>query len=102
MSNIKTLEQLKKEFRHTKKDKIIEMFYNQGLTIIELIEILKQNNEEDKRSVQTYEKMRRNCEDEFYRKSYQTEIHKLNAKREVRKGILELLEKEKQRQLLKF
>lgn len=94
MEGIKTLEQFKKEFKHTRKDKIIEMFYNQGLTITELIEILKRNNEEDKRSVQVYERMRRNCEDEFYKKSYQTTIHKLNAKREVRNGILELLEAE--------
>ena len=94
MEDIKTLGQLKKEFRHTKKDKIIEMFYNQGLTIIELIETLKRNNEEDKCSVQIYERMRRNCKNEFYKKSYQTSIHKLNAKREVRKGILELLEVE--------
>lgn len=94
MEEIKTLEQFKKEFKHTRKDKIIEMFYNQGLTIIELVEILKRNNEEDKRSVQIYEIMRRNCENEFYKKSYQTSIHKLNAKREVRKSILELLEAE--------
>ncbi len=94
MKDIKTLEQFKREFKHTGKDKIIEMFYNQGLIIIELIEILKQNNKKDKCSVQRYEKMRRNCEDEFYKKSYQTSIHKLNAKREVRKNILELLDAE--------
>lgn len=40
-------------------------------------------------AVSHYEKQRRNTEDEFYKKSYQTSIHKFNAKREEIKGILE-------------
>ncbi len=94
MKEIKTLEQLKKEFKNISKDSIIEMFYNQSLTLIKLIDILERNNERDKYSVQRFEEMRRNCKEEFYKKSYQIQIHKLNAKREVRKSILELLEAE--------
>lgn len=44
-------------------------------------------------SVKRYEDMRRNCKDEFYLKSYQTTIHKLNAKRETIRNIIDLLEK---------
>lgn len=40
-------------------------------------------------AVSHYENQRRNIEDEFYKKSYQTSIHKFNAKREEIKGILE-------------
>lgn len=40
-------------------------------------------------AVRHYENQRRNTEDEFYKKSYQTSIHKFNAKREEIKGILE-------------
>lgn len=40
-------------------------------------------------AVRHYENQRRNTEDEFYKKSYQTSIHKLNAKRELIKYILE-------------
>ena len=39
--------------------------------------------------VRQYEKQRRNTENEFYKKSYQTTIHKFNARREEIKGILE-------------
>lgn len=60
-----------------------------------LIEKLEKANEEDTESVKYYEKMRRNCQaDSFYKKSYQTQIHKLNAKREVRRNILSILKGE--------
>ncbi|MGN1269360.1 MAG: hypothetical protein ACI4UU_00600 [Clostridia bacterium] len=57
-----------------------------------LIDKLEKANREDTESVKYYEKMRRSCqEDSFYKKSYQTQIHKLNAKREVRRNILSIL-----------
>ena len=34
MKGIKTLKQFKKEFQNTDKEKILEMFYNQGIKLI--------------------------------------------------------------------
>ena len=36
MKGIKSLEEFKKQFKHTSKDKIIEMFYEMGLELIKL------------------------------------------------------------------
>lgn len=41
--------------------------------------------------VKYYEKERRNAPDSFYKKSYQTQIHKYNAKRELIKEIINWL-----------
>lgn len=62
-----------------------------------LIEKLEKDNEQDTESVKRYEKMRRNCKDDsFYKKSYQTSIHKLNARRSLRSDILKILKGEKE------
>lgn len=58
-----------------------------------IIQQLKTKYEQLTQSVRRYEKMRRNCKDEFYLKSYQTTIHRLNAKRETISNIIDLLEK---------
>ena len=60
-----------------------------------LIETLEKANKEDIEKVKYYEKMRRNTTSEFYKKSYQTIIHKLNAKRETRRNILKIMKGEK-------
>lgn len=59
-----------------------------------LIEILEKANKEDTNTVKYYEKQRRLTTDDFYKKSYQTQIHKANARREVRKHILEIVKGE--------
>lgn len=41
--------------------------------------------------VKYYEKERRNTTDSFYKKSYQTQIHKYNAKRELIKELINWL-----------
>lgn len=56
-----------------------------------LIQKLEQCNSEDRERVQIYEKMRRNCKDNFYKKSYQRTIDILNASRMTRKHIIEML-----------
>ena len=60
----------------------------------ELIKKLKLDNEFDRENVKQLEALRRNTTSEFYRLSYQKKIHALNAKRELRKEILEFIEKE--------
>lgn len=52
---------------------------------------LKQDNELDTEEVKRLEALRRNTTSEFYRLSYQKTIHVLNARRELRKEILEYL-----------
>lgn len=59
----------------------------------ELIKKLKQDNELDTEEVKRLEAIRRNTTSEFYRLSYQKTIHVLNARRELRKEILEFLER---------
>ena len=60
-----------------------------------LIEKLETDNKQDTESVKRFEEMRRSCKDDnFYKKSYQTSIHKLNAKRGIRSEILEILKGE--------
>ena len=44
--------------------------------------------------VKYYEKVRRHTTDSFYKKSYQTHIHKYNAKRELIKEIINWLKGE--------
>ena len=61
-----------------------------------LIEILEKANKEDTNTVKYYEKQRRLTTDDFYKKSYQTQIHKANSRREVRKNILEIVKGENQ------
>lgn len=61
-----------------------------------LIDILEKENEEDKDTVKYYEKQRRITDSNFYKKCYQTQIHKANARREVRKHILEIVKGENQ------
>lgn len=58
----------------------------------QLIIKLKQDNELDTEEVKRLEALRRNTTSEFYRLSYQKTIHALNARRELRKEILEYLE----------
>lgn len=62
----------------------------------ELIEMLEKENEDDTFWVKRFEEKRRNTTDEFYKKSYQTTIHQLNAKRETRREILAILKGEKE------
>lgn len=61
--------------------------------IKELIQQLKIEYKQLTQSVKRYEEMRRKCKDEFYKKSYQTQIHKLNAKRETILADRERLQK---------
>lgn len=61
-----------------------------------LIEKLEKANKEDTNTVKYYEKQRRLTTDDFYKKSYQTQIHKANSRREVRKNILEIVKGENQ------
>ena len=42
---IKTLEQIKEEFKNTDKEKIIEMFYNQGMQMIKIANKLEEIND---------------------------------------------------------
>ena len=58
----------------------------------ELIKKLKLDNEFDKENVRQLEAIRRNTTSKFYKLSYQKKIHVLNARRELRKEILEYLE----------
>ncbi len=58
----------------------------------ELIKKLKLDNEFDRENVKQLEALRRNTTSEFYKSSYQKKIHALNAKRELRREILEYLE----------
>lgn len=53
---------------------------------------LKQDNKSDAEEVKRLEILRRNTTSEFYKLSYQKKIHALNAKRELRREILEYLE----------
>lgn len=53
---------------------------------------LKQDNKSDTEEVKRLEILRRNTTSEFYRLSYQKTIHVLNARRELRREILEFLE----------
>lgn len=62
----------------------------------ELIQQLKTKYEQLTQSVKKYEEMRRNCTDEFYLKSYQITIHRLNAKREIISEIIDKLKKYEQ------
>lgn len=58
-----------------------------------LMQKLEADNKEDSETVKYYENARRNCtENSFYKKSYQTTVDKLNAKIEIRKEILDILE----------
>lgn len=57
----------------------------------QLITKLKQDNELDTEEVKRLETLRRNTTSEFYKSSYQKKIHALNAKRELRKEMLEFL-----------
>lgn len=60
----------------------------------ELIKKLEHDNVIDTEEVKRLEAIRRNTTSKFYKSSYQKKIHALNAKRELRKEILEFLEKE--------
>lgn len=53
---------------------------------------LKQDNKSDTEEVKRLETLRRNTTSKFYKLSYQKKIHALNAKRELRRKILEYLE----------
>lgn len=57
----------------------------------ELIKKLKLDNEFDTENVKQLEAIRRNTTSKFYKSSYQKKIHVLNARRELRKEILEYL-----------
>lgn len=58
----------------------------------EIILYLENINVENNESVKRFEKMRRNANDDFYKDSYQKSIHRLNAKIETRKSIIEILQ----------
>lgn len=55
---------------------------------------LKHDNIIDTDKVKVLEAIRRNTTSKFYKLSYQKKIHVLNARRELRKEILEFIEKE--------
>ena len=60
----------------------------------QLIIKLKQDNKSDAEEVKRLETIRRNTTSEYYKSSYQKTIHVLNARRELRKEILEFIGKE--------
>lgn len=62
--------------------------------IQDITEELIKNNTEDNESVKRFEEMRRNLapNNDFYKKSYQTSIHKLNAEIVTRKHIINVLQ----------
>ena len=60
----------------------------------QLIIKLKQDNELDTEEVKRLEALRRNTTSKFYKISYQKKIHVLNARRELRREILEYLKLE--------
>ena len=55
---------------------------------------LKHDNIIDTDKVKVLEAMRRKTTSEFYKLSYQKKIHVLNARRELRREILEFIGKE--------
>lgn len=59
-----------------------------------VIEKLEHDNEVDNIAVKKLEEKRRTATSEYYKKSYQTQIHKLNAKIETRKEILKIMKGE--------
>lgn len=61
--------------------------------LYDIIKKLKIYNNEDNEKVKMYENIRRNISNNFYRKSHQTFIHKLNAQIRVRKQVILLLNK---------
>lgn len=56
-----------------------------------LLDKLKTLYDDYTNKVKYYEKERRNTTDSFYKKSYQTQIHKYNAKRELIKELINWL-----------
>lgn len=56
----------------------------------DILDKMDKINIQSKESVKLFEKMRRNTTDDFYRRSYQTSIHKLNAEIETREGIIDI------------
>ena len=52
---------------------------------------LKQDNKSDAEEVKRLETIRRKTTSEYYKSSYQKKIHVLNARRELRREILEYL-----------
>jgi len=95
----KTSESLYKAFGLEKYDKLyitVEKLWNEYKKQNNLVDTLKEKLKQDYadyiESVKRYEEMRRNTTSEFYTHSYQTTIHKLNAKREYIISILKELE----------
>ena len=87
----KKAQQICKECKYRKKLKKLETRKQK------LIEKLEEDNKRNKETVTYYEQARRDCKDESeYKKIYQNNINTLNAKREVRKEILEILKGEKE------
>jgi len=81
----------KEKQKRKETDKAVEQTYDDYQNIIQQLKI---EYEQLTQSVKRYEEMRRNCQaDSFYKKSYQTSIHKLNAKRETISNIIDLLKK---------
>lgn len=61
--------------------------------LYDIIKKLKIYNNEDNEKVKMYENIRRNISNNFYRKSHQIFIHKLNAQIRARKQVILLLNK---------
>lgn len=59
------------------------------MKVQELIDKLQHDNKVDNIAVKKLEEKRRQATSEYYKNSYQMQIHKLNAKIEVRREILE-------------
>ena len=90
--NVKTVKI--KDLMIQKQDEFIQKLIKnkqQELDKQNLIEKLEEANKRDKHTVQTYENMYRNATEEFYKRSYKRTIDMANARRETRKGILDLL-----------
>lgn len=59
-----------------------------------VIDKLEHDNKIDNTAVKKLEEKRRTATSDYYKNSYQTQIHKLNAKIEVRKEILKSIKGE--------
>ena len=99
MTNIYLIIEFYKEVKRAKKlndmhEEAVEQFIFKNelrrniMKVQELIEKLEHDNKVDNIAVKKLEEKRRQTTSEYYKNSYQMQIHKLNAKIEIRKEIL--------------
>jgi hypothetical protein len=79
------------EFEKEYKEKL-DVLKNQASLVDTIREKLKRDYDYYTEKIKIYEDMRRYTTSDFYKQSYQSTIHKFNAKREYIKSNLEILE----------